>query len=84
MSYWLNKVIDLRQINRLYLEEAGKWLLLEVLESGANGTPSKLRLVALSRDKEALREVVLEDENWDWNKKYLFVRADPSKPCTLA
>ncbi|RMD95595.1 MAG: hypothetical protein D6813_00070 [Calditrichaeota bacterium] len=73
----------MRDIPQLYLEQAGEWLLLEVLETNAKNEPIKFRLLAHNPDKYILHDFILEDDHWDWSKKYLLVFADPNKPCTL-
>ena len=79
----LNQHMELRDLPALYQEHAGKWLLLEVVERNGNGNPSKLKLISLDKEKEKLRDYVLEDETWDWSRRYVIVFADPEKPCTI-
>ena len=83
MSRWINKVIGLKGLARLHAEQAGAWLLLEILERNANDDPVKFRLLAYGPDKDALHDLLLEDDTWDWDKTYLFVLADPTKPCIV-
>ncbi len=83
MSTWLDKIIDIKDIGRLYGEHAGHWLLLQVLERNGNENPKRLKLISYDPDKENLRDYVLDDETWDWTKKYILVFADPEKPCTI-
>ncbi|MCI0443724.1 hypothetical protein L0152_10955 [bacterium] len=83
MSKWIQKVIDRSQLAQLYSDHAGKWLLLEIMERNGNDHPKKFKLISLDSDKEKLHEYLLEDESWDWSKKYLMIFADPEKPCTI-
>jgi hypothetical protein len=80
---WSQKEILLRDLGQLYQDLAGEWLLLEILESAEKKQPTKFRLHAHHRDKDKLRELMMEHEDWDWNKKFLFVQADPEKPCEI-
>jgi hypothetical protein len=91
---WTQKEILLRDLGQLYHDLAGEWLLLEILPDfllndpaqkvGAEKRlPAKFRLHAHHRDKNKLHEFMLEHDGWDWSKKYLFVQADPEKPCEI-
>jgi hypothetical protein len=79
----LNKKLNLEDIAEIYNEKAGEWLLLEILETDTKNNPVKLKLLKHSPYKDELHEYLLEQDQWDWNKKYLIVLADPSKPCTI-
>ncbi len=80
----LNKVYSARDIARLYAKIPGIWLLLEVVEEAKDGGAKKFKLLKYAKDKQALHEFIMdEDENWNWNKKYLLVFADPDKECPL-
>ena len=58
--------------------------MLEVLKESDNGRPEKFKLLKYSKDKQELHEFMMdEDENWSWDKKYIFVHADPDKECDL-
>ncbi len=80
---WSLKEIFLRDLNQLYQDLAGEWLLLEIFQSEEEKLPDRFRLHAHHRDKDKLREFMLEHNDWDWNKKYLMVQADPEKPCEI-
>ncbi|MFQ5706714.1 MAG: hypothetical protein ACE5HO_04645 [bacterium] len=84
MRRWLNTTFAVQEISQLYHEKAGEWLLLEIVETNRNNTPTKLRLLASGPDKDVLHDFIMEDESWHWHKKYLVVLADPDKPCTIA
>lgn len=84
MPTWLNKELNLKDITQVYNEKAGEWLLLEILETDARNNPIKLKLLKHSPYKDELHEYLLDQDQWDWNKKYLIVLADPSKPCRIA
>ena len=80
----LNTVYTASELARLYQQLPGYWLLLEVLEESDNGRPEKLKLLKYSKDKQELHEFLMdEDENWSWDKKYIFVYANPDKECDL-
>lgn len=80
---WEEEEIDLRQISRLYEETAGNWLLLDILETNANGTPTRMRLIAKKTDKSELHDLIMDDDDREWENNYLLVFADPNKPCTI-
>ncbi len=67
----------------MYLQEAGKWVLLEILETDVRGQANRVRVVKLSQQKDDLLDYMMEhDEEWDWQKRFVIVRADPNL-CTL-
>ncbi len=76
-------MLNLRDVAKLYQDKSGEWLLLEVLETDTRKNPVRLKLLAHSRDKSQLHEFIAEDEDWNWQKQYLIVLADPAKPCTI-
>jgi len=78
-----DRIVDLKEINRLYEETAGHWLLLEILETNENGTPTRLRVADLAKDKNRLFDWMMENDDWDWKDRYLLVFADPNKPCII-
>ncbi|KAA3631458.1 MAG: hypothetical protein DWQ02_16350 [Bacteroidetes bacterium] len=83
MSTWSDRIIDAKEVAQLYEDNPGVWLLLDVLETAPNGRASKFMLLAKSEDKDDLYEFLLEDDDWSWGKKYIFVYADPDKHCDL-
>jgi len=76
-------IFEATEMAALYHQLPGNWLLLEVLETDAKGQALKLKLINYSNDKDSLRDYLMEDADWNWNKKYIFVLADPNKPCEL-
>ncbi|RMG68516.1 MAG: hypothetical protein D6715_02075 [Calditrichaeota bacterium] len=76
--------VHLKEIPELYQRLAGQWLLFEILETNANQTPVRLRLLKNSSNKDDLYEFLMEDDQWNWDRQYLIVYADPSRPCTIA
>jgi len=46
------------------------------------GKAEEFRLIAYDRKKEHLHDLMDEDD-WDWDKKYIFVFADPNTLCDL-
>ncbi len=80
---WRNKILSLKDISQLYAEKAGQWLLFEVLEKNSAGDPVKLKLLTYSSKKDDLHDFVMDEADWNWEKNYLFVLADPTKSCTI-
>ena len=81
MEQWQG-VISAKEVAALYNDLIGQWLLLEVIEVSDNGKVNKFKLIANNKDKEQLYEL-MEHEDWDWDKKYLFVFADPNSLCEI-
>ena len=79
MEHW-QEVIYVKDVARLYNDKMGNWLLLEVLKVGKNGKAEEFKLIAYDKKKDKLYEL-MEDEKWDWDKKYIFVYADPDTLC---
>lgn len=79
MEHWQD-VINVKDVARLYNDKTGNWLLLEVIRIGENGKAEEFKLIAYDRKKENLHEL-MEEDNWDWDKKYIFVFADPDTLC---
>lgn len=83
MAGWSDRIIDAQEVAQLYEDNPGFWLLLDVLETTPNGRASKFILLAKSKDKDDLYEFLMEDDDWSWGKKYIFVYSDPDKHCDL-
>lgn len=81
MGQW-QEVINVNDVAKLYNEKINQWLLLEVIKMGKNGKAEEFKLVAFNKSKEKLK-VLMEDDDWDWNKKYIFVFADPNSLCEI-
>ena len=81
MEHWRG-VISAKDVAQLYNEKSNNWLLLEVIKMGKNRKAEEFKLVAYNKSKEVLKEL-MEDDNWDWSKKYLFVFADPDSLCEI-
>jgi len=81
MEQWKG-VISAKEVARLYNDLTGQWLLLEVIKVDNKGKAEKFKLIAYDRDKDQLYKLMDSDE-WDWNKKYLFVFADPNNLCEI-
>ena len=79
MEYW-QEVINVKDVARLYNDKMGNWLLLEIIKMGDNGKAEEFKLMAYDKKKANLYEL-MEDDNWDWDKKYIFVFADPDTLC---
>jgi len=80
---WQNRVITAAEVAELYNSYPEHWLLLEVLETAPSGRASKFKLLAHDKSKDALYDYLMEDENWDWSKKYIMVFADPNYQCEI-
>ena len=81
MEQWQG-VINAKEVARLYNDLTGQWLLLELIKVDEKGKAEKFKLVANHLDKDELYKL-MESENWDWDKKYLFVFADPDSLCEI-
>lgn len=81
MEHWQG-VINASDVAKLYNDKIGYWLLLEVIKIGKNGKAEKFKLVAYNKKKEKLKNL-MEDDQWDWDKKYIFVFADPNSLCDI-
>ncbi len=81
MEQWQG-VISAKEVARLYNDLTGQWLLLEVIKVDNKGKAEKFKLIAYDLDKDQLYKLMDSDE-WDWNKKYLFVFADPNNLCEI-
>ena len=81
MEHWQG-VINAKDVARLYNDKIGNWLLLEVIKMGENSRAENFKLVAYNKNKERLYHL-MDDDNWDWNKKYIFVFADPDNLCEI-
>jgi hypothetical protein len=81
VEHWQG-VINARDVATLYNEKINQWLLLEVIKMGKNRRAEEFKLIAYSKSKEKLKEL-MEDDDWDWDKKYIFVFADPNTLCKI-
>lgn len=81
MEHWQG-VINATDVAKLYNEKINQWLLLEVIKMGKNRKAEKFKLIAFDKSKENLK-VLMEDDDWDWDKKYIFVFADPNSICEI-
>ncbi|MBI2821601.1 MAG: hypothetical protein HYX74_05200 [Acidobacteria bacterium] len=73
--------LSLKELSAVYHLLAGEWLLLEIVQGEFTAPGARFRLHAHHPDKERLHEFLLENDDWDWQRRYLFVHADPDKPC---
>ena len=81
MEQWQG-VISAKEVARLYNDLTGQWLLLELIKVNEKGKAEKFKLVANNLDKDELYKL-MDNDKWDWNKKYLFVFADPNNLCEI-
>ncbi len=77
------QLFDAAEMAQLYREKPGEWLLLEVLEKDPYGRAAKLALLRSAKDKEELYDFLLEQQQWDWSKEYIFVFSDPNGQCDI-
>ena len=78
-----NKVYTALKMAKLISSKPYEWLLLEILKEDAKGRALELAFLKSSRDKDDLYDYLMEDEDWDWDRKYIFVYSDPEKECKL-
>ncbi len=81
MEQWQG-VISATKVASLYNDLTGQWLLLEVIEVDKKGKAKKFKLLANNKEKDELYKLMDKDD-WDWDKKYLFVFADPNNLCEI-
>jgi hypothetical protein len=77
------RVYAANEMARLYAKKPGEWLLVQVLERDVNGKAQKLKLLHHAKEKENLREFLLDKEDWTLNSDIVFVYSDPDKICEL-
>ena len=82
MEHWHDRVINATEVAQLYQDKLGEWLLLEIIKMGKNGKAEEFKLLAHAKDKRDLHSHMDNDE-WDWNKQYIFVFADPDSVCEI-
>ena len=81
MEHWQG-VINAKDVAKLYNEKANQWLLLEVVKMGKNSRAEEFKLIAYNKSKEKLK-ALMDDDNWDWDKKYILVFANPNNLCKI-
>ncbi len=81
MERWQG-IINAKDVAHLYNDKTGHWLLLEVVRMGPNGKAEEFKLIAYDKDKARLYDL-MEDDDWDWDKQYIFVFADPDSLCEI-
>lgn len=83
MDKWKNKIINAKQVAELFHEKQNEWLLLEILKTGINGKAKKFKLLANSKNKNDLHDLIIEQDDWNLNKQLVIVHADPNKICEI-
>jgi len=81
MGKWQG-VINASEVAQLYDEKLNNWLLLEVIRMGNMGKAEEFKLIAFNKNKETLHKL-MDSDDWDWDKKYIFVFADPDSLCEI-
>jgi hypothetical protein len=81
MEQWQG-VISAKDVAQLYNDLINQWLLLEVVKTNKKGKAEKFKLIAYNKDKNELYKL-MESEDWNWDKKYVFVFADPNSLCEI-
>ena len=80
----MKKVYSTEEMCLLYSKTPNKWLLLEVLKYNKNGKAQLLKLLKYAKDKDELYDYLMdEEEDWSWDKNYIFIFSDPNKECEL-
>ena len=78
-----NQPLNVEDIASLYNQHIGEWLLLEILKrNNETGKLEKFNLITHNKDKDVLYKL-MESEDWNWDKKYLFVFADLKSLCEV-
>jgi hypothetical protein len=77
------KVYTAGEMAQLYAHKPREWLLLQVIERDRSGRATKLRLLYHAKDKDKLREYLLDKEDWTLNSDIIYVYSDPDKACDL-
>ncbi len=83
MEAWKDKILHSSDVAGLYKDKPREWLLLEVIKTGSNGKAELFKLLAHAKIKDDLYDYVMDDEEWERDKKYIFVFADPDRICEL-
>ncbi|MDH5609749.1 MAG: hypothetical protein OEY56_09720 [Cyclobacteriaceae bacterium] len=83
MADWVGREMTDDEVALLYREEPGQWFLFQVLAKNSRGRATHLKVVAHHRDKDVLRDILMESEVIDAGGQYVFVYADPDGKCEL-
>ena len=76
------KTVTSDEVAEFYKRFPAFWFLLEVLDTDANGKAARLRVINYNKNKDALRDYLL-DESFSADSQYIFVYADPDGKCDL-
>lgn len=77
-----DKKVSAGDVAEFYKQYPAYWFLLEVLKTGDTGKVELMRVAGYDKDKDVLREYLL-DKLTDTNSKYIFVFADPDGKCEV-
>ena len=77
-----DKEVTADEVALFYKRYPSFWFLLEVLKTSEVGKAEVMRVVGYDRDKEELREYLL-DNLTDTKSKYIFVYADSDGKCEV-
>ena len=78
-----NNIISAYEVADLYNKYKNEWLLLEVIKRNEKtGKADRFILIDHDGDKNKLYDM-MESDDWDWDKEYMFVFADPDSVCNL-
>lgn len=76
------KIVTASEVMEFYKHYPGFWFLLEVLELSKDGKAELMRIVGFDKNKDVLREHLLE-ERGNMNSKHIFVFASPDGKCEI-
>ncbi|MBS1544676.1 MAG: hypothetical protein JST14_13650 [Bacteroidetes bacterium] len=82
MSRLIGRIVTADEVARLPGEIANEWFLLEVLSTDEKGRANKLRIAGHDKNKDLLRDHLLELEHGP-DKRYIFFFSDPDRACEL-
>jgi predicted metal-binding protein len=78
----IGKIVTADEVAEFYKRYPDFWFLLEVLKTSANGKAKLMRVAGYDKNKDVLREYLLEAHT-DLDSKYIFVYAYPDGKCDL-
>ncbi len=76
------KIVTASEVAGFYKQYPGFWFLLEVLRTSENGKAELMKLLKYDKQKEVLRDYLLEVET-DMSRKFIFVYASPDGKCEI-
>lgn len=80
-SYFLNRVFTRDEIAELYKALPNHWMLLEPVEKGKNGTTTKVKILNMDKDKDVLRDWLLDRDEWEDSTTLIYFFASTDGTC---